>query len=160
MRKLRTPLQYESALDELNKIRPLQVSDIVKPSICMPVCNRYADSDSKASDGVFVKGTHQGHILIKNSPIPTQYELQQYNVLISTEYANIEFAQPVKRVVVNMLDISLVTEVYWCVPNNPIMLQDLEVLGTHLLNFIGTKFSIRFTGLPPMPIIFDVYGFY
>lgn len=160
MRKLRTPLQYESMLAELNEIRPLQVSDLVKQSICMPVCNRHAESISKASDGVFVKGTQHGHILTKNSPNPTEYELKQYDLVGNTEIIEVVFSQKVSKVICNAISLSFVMDLSWCVPVTHEEIQDFNVMGIHQVNFVGTILYM-FVDVPPFgQAIFDLYGFY
>lgn len=160
MRKLRTPLQYESMLDELNEIRPLQVSDIVRQSICMPVCNRLAKSISKASDGVFVKGTQHGHILTKNVKELTQYQSEQRAIGAGQHNLIFDFSQPVYKVIIYVQVLIKVNRLYWGWVGSEFAIQDINSLGTHHINFVGDSICIN-TAIGVGGLInITVYGFY
>lgn len=160
MQKLLTPQQYESTLDELNEIRPLQVSDIVKQFISMPVCNRYANSESKASDGVFVKSTHHGHILNHKHRVLTQY--QKVVIFRTAGEHNIEntFNQRVYRVLINTKVLDNVNRLYWGRLGSVFSIQDYNSIGIHQVNLIGDYICINASIAAEGFVNFDLYGFY
>lgn len=160
MTKIISPQQYGPILDELNRIRPLKLTDTVRPSIDIGVCNALASSDKKSLLGRFVRGTHQGSVLVKNIKELTQYELIQINQLSSTAVIDIEFAQRVFRVVVNYKEDATTNNFCWCVPVNHVEIQPMYTEGIYQLNFVGTMMSFYGDGIPIGNTIFDVYGFF
>lgn len=160
MPKLLTPLQYSPTLDELNDIRPLQTDKIVKPSIDIGVCNELADSNQKAALGQLARCTKQGHLLIKNSLVSTEYELKEYSYVDRETIETITFSQPVKEVMVDVKMNAATILFWWCSSNYLISIKDLNAIGKYYLNFRGLSFDV-YLHQPFLPaLMFDVYGFY
>ena len=160
MRKIVTPQQYSQTLDELNKIRPLQVVDIVKQSVDIGVCNSFADSGDKSVLGKLVRCTQHGSEIIHRLNSDENYELKEFPTPTSTGLINHSFAQPVKCLLVYVYELLEFVTFYWVDSTGLIFIQKLETLGTILLPFKGTEFYTKVSSLPPGKVSFNLYGFY
>jgi len=160
MRKILTPQQYSQTLDELNEIRPLQVSDIVKPSIDIGVCNSFADSDNKSVLGKLAKCTQHGSLLKKKPLGYAQFEQIGVNRLEIETIETISFSQPVKEVLVKVIILNNVLVFHWCADNYLVSLMNLNSVGIYYLHLKGSSFDIYYHVGYEGQMTFIALGFY
>lgn len=160
MAKLATPVQYESVLEGLNALRPLQLVEPIRRTVDVPILNSLPIESVKSAAGTLAKGTQQGAILNKNIYELTEYEKIEYNSAGIAGNINIEFAQTVKHIAINMRQKAGSNPFYWCIPLSNVMLRDITELGMHQLEFVGTKMWFYQNALPFHTLIFNAYGFY
>lgn len=160
MPTLITPVQYEAALEELNALRPLQLAKTVQRLIDIPLVNKEPAESKKSVTGTLVRGTQDGSLLTNNVHELTHYEKIEYDETIFMGNVDVEFAQLVKHVVFKLFSVALLNELWWCVPDTDIKIQDVLTVGIHQLNFVGTKISFYHNGVPIQNLTFAIYGLY
>lgn len=97
MRKLITPVQYESALDELNALRPLQLRDESKILVPYPVLCK--DSDTRSVIGMLARCSPQGALLRHTDKDYSAWQPIMGNFSYFVSNIAITFAQRVSRVI-------------------------------------------------------------
>lgn len=160
MRKLLTPLQYSSTLDELNELRPLQVDDKVKQVIGVPIHNELAIANAKGVRGLLSKGTQQGGAIIHHNHKLDNYEELNY---VKSEILNswsVSFSQRVYKVVIQHSKTVACNFFEWRNPTYTVTIQSLVIDGVSVCNFVGDIMYLWLDALFPNDNNIDVYGFY
>ncbi|MBA7474041.1 hypothetical protein ES707_09388 [subsurface metagenome] len=93
MPKLATPVQYESALEGLNDIRPLQLAEESKIVIPYPVLCKNPPSKGRPAVGKLARCSEQGALLKSNILLLDKLytffvHIHEYNTLISVMFPN------------------------------------------------------------------------
>jgi len=160
MRKLRTPLQYGYALEELNDLRPLQVDDKVKQVISIPTLNELAYTSKKSAFGRLVKGTQQGGEIIHHNHKLVEYE-SVFHTISELEYKwFITYTQTVYKVVVKHNYTEACIHLKWTNPTYAKTIQELVLNGVSNCNFVGRIMYFWLLNPIPNTNYIDVYGYY
>lgn len=160
MQYIKTPSQYELVLDKLNALRPLQVAEKVKTSLSLPIANVQGNEQQNICVGAPLKCTQHGKLIVHNVESLTEYQEFNYDYASYDDILVVTFSQRVYHVVVHKKTIGITIAFYWSNPTGTKSYQDLNSVGIHNLNFVGTVLRLRVLQLAPPNLEFDVYGFY
>lgn len=160
MSKLMSPVQYESALEELNAVRPLQLQKCVRQGLDIPILNKLPKESIKSTAGTLARCTQQGVLFSKNVHKFTEYEHIQIILDHETDIAEIDFTEFVYKVIINIAAEIGISWAQWVhIPYNSNILA-LNITGAVQCNFMGHKMRIRYDILLPQVVTVDFYGFY
>jgi len=160
MPKLLTPIQYEDTLDELNIVRPLELADVVKHLIDIPILNSNS-VDNNPALGKLLRCDNAGALLIKNSNGFKHVEAKAFYVDYLGKPADITFAQPVERVLYKYVSDNECYNVMWVIPalGNPII-KTWPATDTTWIEFNGTTIRLNISGGILHHLHAILYGFY
>ena len=160
MSKLLTPVQYEDTLDELNMIRPLELADVVKHLIDIPILNSNSVNNNLAL-GKLLRCDNAGASLIKNANGFKYVEAIAFYVDYLGKPRDITFAQPVEGALYKYVSDNECYNVMWVIPalGNPIIKTWLAT-DTTWLEFNGTKIRLNISGGILHHLNAILYGFY
>jgi len=160
MPKLASPVQYESALDRLNTIRPLQLADVNKIVVPCPVLCKNPPNRDNPAVGMFARCTQQGALLKSGNIIADKtYTLQKW---LTFEVPCKEFVFPMKVSAVIALFYSESVEAtgYWCSSNCVDNYIQLTYDVYTFLPFVGTNIHFRSTEHGEEETYIKAMGFY
>lgn len=159
MPKLLTPTQYESALDGLNDVRPLSLTDEVKNALELPVLNVNPVDKDKSVVGKLARCNEQG-ALLKDSGIWAN-DFQDFMFLIFPHDESIKtasFAQVVKAVILEITGLIMANELWWCAENGDKFIA-YRLDGTYFIPFYGDIFRIHKL-YKQATLTVKIYGFF
>ncbi len=160
MQKLCTPLQYESVLDSLNSLRPLQVSNKVSTHINIPVLNRLAADNNMSAEGMLARCTQQGSGLIHSADSLTGIESRLYAWPTGAGLINMSWSQKVYFVVIDVYARTGTPSFNWKDSTGGITIKALSALGVYMCEFVGTNMYLHLTVPPVTTLSYNAYGFY
>lgn len=158
MAKLATPVQYESSIEGLNDIRPLQLRDEGKIVIPCPVLCRNPVTKNRPVVGQLARCSQQGALL---SGKRLHYDTHEY-LTADFDFFNdqklIQFSQKVSCVQSKVIDVGVWATAFWTDPTYIIEIMDIYDIYTVFLPFVGTDLYIRVAC--PVPGITTTLGFW
>lgn len=158
MSKLITPGQFEPALDGLNQVRPLILSDEVKQSIDCPVGSMNPPNSDKIIQGTMSRCTKNGASLVNGiDGLNTQYIIPEVFGFGDTTIHTLIFPSFAMHVFVEVTQLGAV-EVYWCSPAG-VILSGYLATGIYDMQAHGVKFCFR-KEIVGDPAAINLYGFY
>lgn len=140
---LRTPVQYESVLDELNTVRPLQLADEGKVALDTPVLNANPVSSSRPAIGKLLRCNQRGGIL--RSPVDkyTSAGYLEYTYIYPINIHRFTFSEVTPVVFVECIDPVNVISYAWTDSTGDIAIVTWPVMMDRLLRFYGKRLWIK-----------------
>lgn len=160
MQKLLTPTQYESALDRLNDIRPLQLAERIRPAISIPVLNSLPVESKKSISGVLAKGTQHGSLL-NSMPVWADNTIET-TLDITEAVPNVHYQFPirVKGVLVTFMELAGGGGIDWSDKDFTAIIMDLCHTLFKFLPFVGTDIYFKSSGYGGYEFEIILIGFY
>jgi len=158
MIKLSTPVQYEDSLDELNIVRPMELTDEVKTILDIPVVNAKPVDTGCSAIGKLLRCNESGSLLT-NGRVNFQ-DTESFTEMffgMAPSITLIEFSQVVSGVILSITMLMEDEKLAWC-DSTGVVLVEYDARGNYPIAFYGTKiyfkrtagwsvFSITITGL-------------
>ena len=146
MPKLSTPIQYESPLEILNELRPLELADKVKFNLDIPILNTNLSGIGRPANGKVACCT-QGGALLKDEGLWANSE-QRFVVPIysAVPYTTFNFSVMVFGVIATYYSTTLVDWVKWYNMDNSIAYTTLVEDEYVFLPFVGKRLRILGSG--------------
>ncbi len=160
MSKLKTPVRYEPALDELNIGTRLNISDKVRPVLPIPILNLNPVSKNHSPVGKCLRCNKQGATL-QSSPIEWKnYQRKPLDVIPPQPRAAISFSQRVKGVIMEPDSIIGSCTLIWTAPNYTTLFKVISKTEIMFLPFTGNTIYFNSNGTGDWEMDFYVWGFY
>lgn len=160
MAKLATPIQYESALDRLNAVRPLQLADEAKIALNIPVLNVNPVDKDKPVVGKLLRCNQQGVLLRSNDKAQENSEYKSFFSYCRLCTFHFPFAQKVFGVIVTFVDPAEIFTVWWCSEAAVVKYKQITKDVWTFLPFVGIDFYLRFESAVYGAAVPYLYGFY
>lgn len=161
MLKLATPVQYESSIEGLNDIRPLQLADEVKIVIPCPALCRSPVTKNKPVVGRLARCSQQGALLTELQKFYTNFEYIEQDFETGNSNKLIEFSQKVSCVQSKVIVVGLHDTAYWTDPTYIEQIMSIYDTQTVFLPFVGTNLYIIIHILVPgFTTTYGFWGFY
>ncbi|GAG63498.1 unnamed protein product [marine sediment metagenome] len=160
MQKLLTPVQYEPLLDELNRVRPLVLTDESRSTLDNAVVNVNPVGDNRPAIGKFAR-CNQGGALLKSEPLWADDSFSQ-GITISNAGALVSLTVD-KRILGVITRFSIFADpffVWWCNPAGDIKYTQIASTAWVFLPFVGHKIHFLGEGIPPWGGTITVIGCY
>jgi len=161
MRKLATPVQYESTLEGLNEVRPLQLKGEGKIVIPYPVLCSNPPTKDRPAVGKLTRCSQQGALLAGRRVV---YESAEY---ITEDFEGgdgdklIRFSQQVKYVVSMVVVAGFWYTAFWTDSTYTIQFKDIHDTNGVYIPFRGIDLYISVVVAPPIgATTIGFYGFY
>jgi len=103
MVKVATPILYEPSMDELNRVRPLQLSTRSRLFLDYPVLCKNPIGEGRPVVGKFLRCDEQGAVLKRNSNSFTGYELKTEQFYAGHDKRVITFSRKVSAMVFEVI---------------------------------------------------------
>ena len=160
MLKVGTPILYESALDELNRVRPLQLSDRIKLALDYPVlCSNPVGVGSPAI-GKLARCDEQGALLKRSLNSSTNYEKIDAILSPANRRGCFVFSQKVNYVELQITQLLGGRYLYWCNSNYSVAYNYYNANGLYFIPFKGQVMYFLYNYIAGANCIFSLYGFY
>lgn len=160
MVKVATPILYESALDELNRVRPLLLGDRSRLSVDLPVLSKNPVGTGRPIIGKLVRCDEQGALLNNKGNSFKNYELISLTLSSSNPTKSIEFSQ---RIFGSSIQAGKLGVTPFCYLTNSSYLDIVKIFtqaGIYYINLTGFTLYFKGFGSGPWFWYLDVYGFY
>ena len=113
MIKLRTPVQYEDVLDELNIVRSLSLNEVSRIELATPVLCKNPVSVGKPAIGKLLRSDEQGALLKSNSFFADKFESVGAQMSSGNLTKTITFSRKVKGVLVGWFETGPYGTFWW-----------------------------------------------
>lgn len=160
MIKVATPILYESALDELNRVRPLLLGDRGRLSLDYPVLCKNPVGTGRPCIGKLARCDEQGALLKNTGNSFKNYEVKEIALDLINFYTCVTFTQKVSCVSVRVIGMFDASELLWIDSTYTKILKTMTVIGNYFLPFKGKTIYFYGNGGDDMDLYFAVYGFY
>lgn len=138
MVKLASPVQYESPLEGLNDVRPLQLADVGKIVLPTPVLCKNLPTVNKPAVGRLVRCTQQGALLRDNSEFADKVKSARLDIMDYRIPKKYTFPMKVYGVIAKYFIQMHSFEIVWCSPDGANEYIALSVTDYLFLPFVGT----------------------
>jgi len=160
MPKLASPVQYESALDGLNTIRPLQLADVGKIVLPTPVLCKNPPNRDNPAVGLLARCTQQGALLKSNGLFANKIYADSFNINTEENNETYVFPSKVYGVLAKHSELEEETYCYWCSND----FQDIYIsISTHewlFLPFVGRRICFFVDAEEDWETVVTLIGFY
>lgn len=160
MPRLRTPVQYEESMGELNQVRPLNLIDPVKIALDIPFLNFNPVNKNRPAIGKLVRCNKAGALIKENSVIERNTEIDGGGVTTGTPVVAITFSQPVHYWRMWGIGTTLGSDLWLTDSTGDIIIQTLDMLGDNTIFLYGDTFYVKGAGTPFWIITFTFTGYY
>jgi len=160
MVKVATPILYESSLGELNRVRPLQLSEKSRFSLDLPVLCKNPVGTDRPIIGKLARCDERGALLRNTGNSFKNYQIENLNLYYWYDHAQITFSQKIFGVLIKFtksaqatsitLKDSLYNEVVWIA----------EVAGCYFIPFAGRNMYFQGFGAGQWSMMLSIYGFF
>lgn len=160
MVKVATPILYESALDELNRVRPLYLGDRSRLSIDLPVLSKNPVGTGRPIIGKFARCDEQGALLknVGNSFHNYTYDLEYLNSGNPT--LTLIYSQKALGVVFRLIKTGVAYVFFFMDSTFTKALWTTGSSGSYYMPFKGYRMYLRGTGSGNWAWTVHIYRFY
>jgi len=160
MVKIASPIQYESSLDELNRVRPLRLGVQSKLSLDYPVLCKNPVGISRPVIGQLARCNEQGALLKNTGNSFRNYELLTATLTYSLDWHKFTFSQKVFAVTLMFTASGTWRDLYLTGDTYLIIIKTFTAVGTYFIPFTGLYIWFRQLALPSTVKYLNIYGFY
>jgi hypothetical protein len=160
MVKIATPILFESPLDELNRVRPLKLSEKSRFSLDLPVLSKNPVGTGQPIIGKFARCDDNGALLNNKVNSIKQYEVYEKVIGWSGYVASVTFSKKVSCVLVEIIEANSLSYLAWCQWNYSNLYKQMVSEGVYFLPFKGEHIYFLGEGEEYWVCYFNVYGFY
>ncbi len=158
--KLLTPVQYEPTLEELNAVRPLELSDEVGISIDMVALDAGDEADKSSIIGRFMRCTQHGAILANSNVKYDNVEAVVFGFDRNSNPGHTQFSQKVFGVVVDIETSWSASSPTWSDSTGSIVYQLLSLTQPVYIPMVGDGFWLAWINGGDTSITGKAYGIY
>jgi hypothetical protein len=160
MVKIATPILFESPLDELNRVRPLKLSEKSRFSLDLPVLSKNPVGTGQPIIGKFARCDDNGALLRKNFKGFSSYELISATLTDVVSQYSLSFTQKVFAVTVNWSKTGVVNLFRLMNNTYTVNVKNLLLAVNQFVAFNGWYMYFDAHGSGTWSIYLNVYGFY
>lgn len=160
MSKLINPLQYESALEELNAVRPLQLQERPRFVLDVPILNKLPKEGNKITAGTLATCTANSLLVNNRTRILKNVENKHYIKGSTIESWYVIFTQVVYKVIITISYTFKPIYFRWVTYPDEITIQELDCDIANVCNLVGKTMFLGIDPILPQECIVDAYGFY
>jgi hypothetical protein len=137
MVKVATPILYESSLDELNRVRPLKLSDRNRLSFGLPVLSKNPVGTGRPIIGKFARCDNNSALLRNAGNSFKNFESYIIRFTSDEDKQCFTFAHNVFGILLQVVYILLYDELDWCNSNYSYSFYEITKVGNYFLPFKG-----------------------
>lgn len=160
MLKLITPIQYESALDGLNQVRPLSLADRGKITLDIPICNSNPVNAGRPALGKLLRCNQRGAILTNGRLGYDDYYYSTGSLSHATLTVKITFPTAVKGFIAKYAEALGTGYIARMDSTYTIQVGKLSLNDYSYFNIRGRYVYLKGFGSIPFVFPYYVYGFY
>ncbi len=160
MRRLITPVQYDSTLAGLNEIRPLTLADEVKAGLSFPILNLNPVDNNQPAKGRFLRSDHQGSLLRSLADDCPEVSYEKKDIWLESDLTfTVSFAQKVNYVLGKMSWFELTGTIKWNTKDHWYLIKVISNTEQTFLPFRGQVMYVQGFGVSGVGTL-TLYGFY
>lgn len=160
MIKIASPVQYESSLDELNRVRPLNLSVQSKLSLDYPVLCKNPVGVGQPAISRLLGCNEQGALLRNKGNSFHNYQLVLATLTYELDWCEIDFSQKVFAVILSFTATGTWRNLFLTASIYSVRLRTFTQVGTYFIYFTGLKMHFQQLALASTKKYLSVYGFY